>query len=101
MLKRPNSHGGDNQVWSPNEVNAAQKYLDVHKRRTFIEQESGSRLDALPYRLIEIICANKLIRVAGFEFEENQIKDDVLPQMASLIVGDTIEQRIIILNEEQ
>lgn len=79
----------DNQPWSDDQVRAATKYLHWYQRRTFVESESGSKIDALPERIVEHFCARKLVNVMGLE----DVDRKALPAIASLVAGDTSVER--------
>lgn len=81
-----------NELFPSGSEKAAKKYLNAYKRRHFVEYESGSKAIAYPWIIMEAIRANKLIKVAELTLEEDLPKEEVLPQLASLIVGSTITQ---------
>lgn len=69
-------------------VICSRKYLKSRSKRMFIQEESGSRLDAYPYRMVEIIRARRLADVAGIEFDTKEQMDDMLPVFARLVIDE-------------
>lgn len=67
---------------------AARKYLKSRGRRIDIEYETGSRIDAFPYRLIELLRAKRFARLAGIELENKGLIDDMLPTLARITLDE-------------
>lgn len=70
-------------------VRAARSYLKKRDRRVFIQEEAAV-IDALPYRIAEILAARKLIKVAGVEVQNRKQRDNMLPTLARVIVDETM-----------
>jgi hypothetical protein len=65
---------------------AARQYLKSRLRRIDIERQMGSKIDAFPFRLVEVMRAYRLVRAGQFGPLSKEEKERWLPTYARTLV---------------